>query len=181
VHLDVAPQREEDHRPATDQEQRVEIGVTAPPAPMQAGNGQAVGTGQLEGADRLAPSQHVAHPHRRSHRLVRRTGRAVVDDHDPAPGEAARERDAPGEGGVHHLAECAGKVDTSVSRAPRGVGWVERSHDARLGLQWPHPDRNRVHGGTDRVCGPREGVERDHDGHGHDEWHPAVDPDRVGE
>ena len=121
----VSPQWQQPHRAGTDQPQRVEVGVAADPAPVQASTWEAVGSRQLKGADPVAGGQSVADRHRCRHRLVRRAGRPVVDDHDAS----ARERRGVGhrarQGGAHRLTGQAGEVDAPVARAIGGVGRVE--------------------------------------------------------
>ncbi len=147
---------------------------------MQAGHGQAVGPGQLEGAHGLATREEVADPDAGGHRLVGGPGRTVVDDDHATSRDGAGERHPPGQRGAHPLTDTTGQVDAAVARAV-GVGRrVEGAQDLGLWLERPHPDRNRVHGGGLRPRAQRGGdehgeQERDDDG-------PApVGPDRVGE
>jgi hypothetical protein len=142
---------------------------------------EAVRPRELQAADRLTPRQHVADPHGGRHRFVRRACRAVVDHDDAAAREGSGEADPAREGGVDHLADRAGQVDAAMPGAPGGVGRVEGLHDPRLGLQRPHPDRNRGHGRADRAGGPREGDERGQDAGNDDQQPTAVAPDRMGE
>ena len=141
----------------------------------------AVGSRELEAADRLPAGEDVTDPHRRDDRLVRRARRSVVDHDDAATGQPSREGDPARQGRRDDLADRAGQVDPAMPGPPRRVGWVERSHHRRRRLQRPHPDRGRVHGRADRADRPRQGEERDQH-HGNDDQRRAtVGPDPVGE
>ena len=140
-----------------------------------------MGAGELEGADRLAPGDHVTDADPGGDRLVGGASGAVVDDDHATTRERGRECDPPGQRRVHDLAERAGEVHPAMTSTPRGVRWVERLHHSRRWLERPHPDRDRVHGYAVRAGRPRQGDERDqHDGN--DDQRPAtVGPDPVGE
>ncbi len=140
-----------------------------------------MGAAELQGAEPLTAQHHLPDVDARGDRLVRRTGRAVVDDHDATAGQRRREGDPPRERRDHGLADRPREVDASMSGPEGGVGRVERAHDLRLRLERPHPHGNRVHGGTERTGRTREGEKRGHQ-HGDDDARGRpVDPDRGGE
>ena len=113
------PQRQQSHRTATDQAQRVQIGLPAQETPMEAGAGQAVPPDQRERPDGLPGRHRRADGDRGVDGLVRRPGVAVVDHHDAPAGDPSGEPDGSGQGGAHGLAGRAGQVHPPVACLPR--------------------------------------------------------------
>ena len=104
----------------------------------------------------------------------------MVDHDHPAARQERGECDPTGEGSQDRLTHRAGEVDAAVTGAEGGVGWVEGPHDLGLRLERPHPDRNRVHGDSERTGLAREGEQRGRQ-HGDDSaQRRPVDPDRGG-
>jgi len=176
-----APEREQSDGAAADEEERVEIRVATPPAPVQTGARETVGADELQNAETLAPENGLPHVHARGDGLVRRTARAVIDHHDPATRQRSGERDPPRERGHHGLAERTGEVDPSVTRPEEGGRRLEHSHHLRLRPQGPHPHRNRIHGSTERSSRSCQAEQRDHQQGDDDARHRTADPDRGGE
>ena len=143
------PQRQQPHRAGPDQQQRVEVGLAAQPAPVQARARRAVRRRRCQAADHRAGRDRPAAVDRRQHRLVRRTGRAVVDHHDPATGDGARERDRAGQRGAHRLrrGSPAGppRGGRRPSRRPAGRSRVPRRAPgaAATARRAPAPPRQR--------------------------------------
>ena len=153
-----AGQGQQPHRPAPDEAQRVEVGLAADPAPVEAGAGEAVGAHHAQGADHGARRDRRAAGEGGRDRLVGGAGAAVGDgDHRPA-GDGAGEGDPAGQRRADRLPGLPGQVDAPVARPPRRLRGVEpaRPPRARAAAATGPPGRSPAPAGRGTRERPRD-------------------------
>ena len=158
-----SPQGEQPDRPATDEQEGVEVDAAAEQAPVETDPRGAVRPTGLEAADRLPLGHRVAHRDGGRHRLVGGAQGPVVDHDHTAAGEPAGERDPSGAGGPDHLAPVPEQVHPPVTGAPRRGGRVEAAQDRWPGCERPGAARR---GAEQHDEGDEEGDGGGHGAHG---------------
>jgi hypothetical protein len=107
----------------SDERQRVQVGLAAPQAPVQAGPDRTAGVVGAEAGDHVSGPHLLARRHERHNRLVRGAQAVgVVDAHDSPPTELTGEPDGARAGGVHRRSRVGGQVDAAVAGQP----WLRR-------------------------------------------------------
>lgn len=137
LHATLPHQRFQSQRRAVDKPRRIEVIVSAPQPPVQAGRRAPV-IPALQRPDR-APTRHPPpHRHRRPHRLIRGPQPAcVIDRHNGLPRHHSRERDHPVPGRQHRLSHRASQIHPAVPRQPIVLRFVECPHHRGSRPQWP--------------------------------------------
>ena len=129
------------HVATGEQLERVEIGIAAFEAEVQADPGETVGANRLQYSERFTGLDVLTSHNASEHRLVRRPEPAVVDDDDTATCHRSGEGDAPRADSEDRLPSGTQQVNATVSRMPREIrrGEDRDHHGSRL--ERPHPRR----------------------------------------
>lgn len=161
------PQRQQYRRWGFQQVQRVQVERASKQPPVQAGDRRAVAGYTGEPTYPRAGLHRGADPQRPIDRLVRRPQAAgMVNDHDGATRDPAREADLARTGRQHRLPGCGGEVHPSVTGRPWCRGSAKgREHGGLRGQRPPPqwggcPGIGRGRAGRCRGCEGGQGRQR---------------------